>query len=651
MFYLKLAFSNIKKNKQTYLPYILTCICSIMMIYILRSISENAGLDTMFGGGQMKFTLDLGNVVMSFFCVFFLFYTNSFLIKRRKKELGLYNILGMEKKHLALVLFYETLITALVSMTLGILAGILFSRFMFALLLYLLHFPISLSFEISGSAILSTCALFAIIFTLTLLNNLRQIQLSKPIELIHGDKTGEKEPKGNLLMALVGILCLSGAYTLSLSIKSPLEAMLWFFVAVLLVIVGTHALFTSISIVCLKLLRKNKKFYYQTRHFTAISGMIYRMKQNAAGLANICILSTCVLVMLSTTVSLYAGMEESLRIRYPHNITLSSLNVTDEESEQLNQIISEVMQSFDDRFGNEEVYRYYTLSVMKKENGFSADNNSGSMDAGIVMILPLEEYNRLAQRNVTLNDNEVLFLDTTKVTSGNTLQLMNSTYHIQEKLTDFPIDINKEMGDLFDSYALVVKDKAAAMALFEEATGKRREPSYYYGVDLIGEESRQTLITDKLSERLNEYGLAAYVQSAVTARQSFYSLYGGLLFIGIFLGAIFILATVLIIYYKQVSEGYDDAGRFEIMQKVGMTKKEVKRSIQSQILMVFFLPLLVAIVHVAFAYPIITKLLIIFNLGNDSLFFLSTLLIIGVFALFYLAVYTMTAKVYYQIVQ
>lgn len=647
MFTLKLAINNLQKNKQTVLPYILTSVFSVMMIYLIRSFAANEGLNEMIGGGQMGLILGLGNWVMTFFTVFFLFYTHSFLMRRRKKELGLFNILGMEKRHLAVVLAMETIILLVISLVLGLLAGVLFSQVMFQLLLMLLKVEIPLRAAPNFKEMISTAILFAILFGAILLNSLRQVQLSKPIELLKGDKVGEKEPKANAFLALVGIVCLALAYWISLKIQNPMEAILWFFVAVLLVIVGTHAFFTSASVFILKLLKRNERFYYQLRNFTSISGLIYRMKQNAAGLANICILSTCVLVLLSTTISMYLGMETTINKSFPKEIVVTSRNVLKEEAQQMDQIIDDIVKSHQIEAINALSYRYYTVNAEVTGNSFTRGKTAES--SALLMIMPIEEYNRLVGESLTLEENEVFWFDRQGKTATPSMTIFGNEFYIKDHIKEMPFD-ETEGIDLYDSYVMFVANDEVALNIAKTIKPELNGLAYYHAFD-IEDKSMEQMIFQEIDQSFNDAGLGAIVQNKDEARVAFYSLYGGLLFIGIFLGSLFIIATVLIIYYKQISEGYDDQSRFQIMQKVGMSHTEVKKTIHTQVLMVFFLPLLFAFMHIAFAYNIITKMLVIFNLGDNTMFLIATLGIGAVFALFYIIVYSFTAKMYYQIVQ
>jgi len=654
MFYPKLALINIRKNGKTYFPYILTCIGTIIMFYIMHFLSVNDGLDKMSGGNDLKFILNLGTYVIGLFSVIFLFYTNSFLIKRRKKELGLYNILGMEKKHIAKVLFWETIFISFISMAFGLLGGIGTSKLMFLLLLKILHFEVPMGFFVSIQSLAITALLFLIIFALALLNNLRQIHLSKPIELLQGGQVGEKEPKTKWLLALFGTCCLAGGYYIALTTESPLEALFLFFIAVILVIIGTYALFTAGSIALLKILRKNKKFYYKIGNFTSISGMIYRMKQNAVGLANICILSTFVLVMVSTTVSLYIGMDDLLRTRFPRDIVINAFDVSEETSEALNNMVAEETERLDITMKDKVHYRYMSFTMIQDENSFIATRSNTMTVDGICVLelIPLDEYNRMENRSVTLEKNEILLFSLKDAITSDTINISGNSFKIKERLAKLSID-STSSAMLFNTYYIIVPDAATIDNLYHSSTeneGDMGNLSYYFAFDAEGTVEDEIALTKVLRQKIKEIGVAGFAEGAEASRESFYSVYGGLFFLGIFLGTLFIMATVLIIYYKQISEGYDDKGRFEIMQKVGMSKSEVRKSIRSQVLMVFYLPLATAVVHIAFAFKVITKLLALLNLTNVPLFALCTIGTILVFGIFYGIVYALTARVYYQIV-
>ncbi|MEA4890534.1 MAG: FtsX-like permease family protein [Clostridiaceae bacterium] len=657
LFYPKLAASNLKKNSKTYIPYILSCIGSVVMYYIIDALSVDGGLDKTGGGAQLKVVLSFGSYVIAIFAVIFLFYTNSFIMKRRKKEFGLLNILGMEKRHISKIMFFETLYVAIIGIGGGLLCGFLFSKLMYLALLKILHLSVQLKFDLSIPAVIATAILFGIIFTLSFINTLRQIHLSKPVDLLKGGQTGEKEPKSKWLLTLFGFVCLAAGYIIALTTESPMSAFFLFFIAVVLVIIGTYALFVSGSITFLKLLRKKKDYYYQTKHFTSISGMIYRMKQNAVGLANICILSTAVLVMLSTTISLYIGVEDALRTRYTRNIVIAAADISPEQAKLLDTIVQE--ESGKMAVAPESLIRYRSMSfnLLQNGNSFTASNDSASLTdldkVTMMVLMPLTEYNQIMGQTKTLAGDEALLYCVHGEIKQDAIDICGKPFRIKEVLNN--LNINGELGTyLLRSYYLVVPDEETIEALYHAAAKSTEDMgnlSYFCGFDVKCDSQTQIALNEAISQRLKATGLDVFAECAEASRDSFYSLYGGLLFIGIFLGLLFIMATVLIIYYKQISEGYDDKERFDIMQKVGMSHEEVKKSIRSQVLTVFFLPLITAGIHIAFAFKVITKLLALLNLTNVPLFAGCTLGTILIFALFYAVVYALTAKAYYGIVK
>lgn len=656
LFYQKLAATNIKKNSQTYIPYILTSIGTVTMFYIMKALSVNKGLDMMHGSDSLKSLLSMGSFVVALFSLIFLFYTNSFLIKRRKKEFGLFNILGMEKKHLSQIMFFETLYIAVISLGAGLIGGILLSKLMYLVLLKLLNFAVPMGYDISLSAIVSTLILFGIIYGLTFINNVRQIHLAKPIELLKGGQVGEKEPKTKWLLTLIGLVCLGSGYYIALTTESPIAALNKFFIAVLLVIAGTYCLFTAGSIALLKLLRKNKTYYYKTKHFTSVSGMMYRMKQNAVGLANICILSTAVLVMLSTTVSLYLGMEDVLRTRYSRNVIISSSDISDNYLDGVWNTTNNVLKKYNAKAENVLQYRY--LSLVTRQDGNTFTNGRGKMteitsEISVLYFVPLEDYNAMNNTSFTLKKDEILLYSSRNDYKDHTLSVFDQTFTVNETLKSFTGNVS-DTRDVTDSYYIIVKDTSVLDEIAaKEVDTDGNNTSYircFLGFDLNTDNKKAINISNDIRTSFEGNYENSHVEAAAESEESFYAIYGGLFFLGIFLGALFIMATVLIIYYKQISEGYDDKERFEIMQKVGMSHEEIKKSIRSQVLTVFFLPIVTAGIHIAFAFKVITKLLVILNLNNVTLFAWCTAGTMLVFAVFYGIIYTMTARVYYKIV-
>lgn len=576
------------------------------------------------------------------FAVIFLFYTNSFLIKRRKKEIGVYNILGMGKRHIARMMAVETILTAGISILGGLVFGIIFGKLMYLLLLKILHNSVDMQFSVNGTAIVQTVILFAGIFLLTYLYNILQIQLVNPVELLHGGNQGEKEPKSRWLLVIVGVAALGNGYWIALTTEAPLEALLKFFVAVVCVIIGTYALFIAGSIVVLKILRKNKAYYYNPKHFTSVSGMIYRMKQNGAGLANICVLSTMVLVMVSTTVSLYAGMEDILDSRFPRDVSIVCNEADTNNEETLQRLIKEQCEKAGVKITDRVRYRYGSMNAVLKGNNlekieqYYPDNHFYYVE-----MITQEEYNRIEKQNVSLKEQEILTYTTNGKCGKKQINIAGQNYQVK-----------KELSEMTSQPKSTVEMYKTLYIVFANAEQIERIESFSYAdkFNLKGDDGKQKETLEQIQNEFYEKFPDGTMESRMLSRSSFYELYGGLFFIGIYLGSMFIMATVLIIYYKQISEGYDDRERYQIMQKVGMSKKEVKRSIRSQVLSVFFLPLIVAVIHVAVAFKVMTKILGVLNLTNVSLFAVCTIITIAVFAVFYIIVYSITAKEYYRIV-
>ncbi len=668
IFYPKLAASNLRKNSRAYFPYILSSIFTIVTFYSIFSLAQNPGLSELPGGDAVRVLFCLGVIIVGIFSVALLFYTNSFLIKQRKKELGLYSILGMEKRHIARVLLFEVLFTALISITLGVLGGILIEKLLFLALLALLKIETPVAFSISPSVILITMILFAAIFFLTLLTNLLQIKLANPITLLRGGEHGEREPKTKWILTIIGFAALGTGYWIAITVSSPMDALGLFFVAVLAVIIGTYCLFTAGSIAVLKLLKKNKTFYYRPNNFISISGMIYRMKQNAVGLANICILSTMVLVTVSTTVSLYAGQEDMLLDRHPRDVGISfydlrdddsgeMLSTAEEERAKLSRIIDQVCSEYEVTAEDQLEYKsYFGNPVERRGNEFYLTKDFNSANGITTMTwITLDDYNRMEKAGLSLAEDEVMVFSSSGTYGADSLQLGELKLKVSKDLDSLPF-IQKNGDSSYEQYVVVMKDETAVGKAFGaffpgDVSELVDGASTYFGFNLKAEDPEIAKAASKRMEELVRKGVNASFSFLYSTRDDWYGTYGGFLFLGIFLGALFMMAAILIIYYKQISEGYDDHDRFEIMQKVGLSKKEVKKTIHKQVLMVFFLPLAVAVLHTVVAFNVIKRILLLFGLTNIWIFAVCTAVTILFFAAVYFIVYTLTAKSYYKIVE
>ncbi|MCI9651882.1 MAG: FtsX-like permease family protein [Lachnospiraceae bacterium] len=655
-FYPKLAAGNMKKNARTYVPYMLTCIITVAMYYIVKSLSQNPGVKEMIGGGYLSELMFIGSHVVALFAVIFLFYTNSFLVKRRKKEFGVFNILGMEKRHLAWVLGWETAYLALGSLVLGLLLGIIMDKAMYLLVGKIIGGGVPLGFFVSARVIGQTVQIFAVIFLLICINAIRQVHVADPIALLQAGNAGEKEPSTRWLLALAGLVSVGGGYYIAITVSDPVASLLLFFVAVVLVIIGTYLLFTAGSIALLKILRKNRKYYYRTRHFVSVSGMIYRMKQNAVGLANICVLSTMVLVMVSTTTSLMIGMEDVVRERYPADIMVYFKG----DAPQGNQAYIEAIRALQRERGlavkNEMAYLYLGLSASheyKYEESHEIGVTSALDYMDELFLITLDDYNAVMKERKTLEEGEVMVYSNRTSYDLPVFKLLGREYRVAEKLDSF-VGNGQYSANMSNTIYIVVPDREALLEIYDaqrELLGENaRGIRQVYGFDMDADEEEQNAFYNDLLDCMAQNGISAVTEARAEAKSSFISLYGGLFFIGVFLGVLFVMATVLIIYYKQISEGYDDRERFSIMQKVGMSRDEVKSAIHSQVVTVFFLPLIVAGIHVTAAFPLISKLLVLMQLTNTKLFIACTGACFLVFAVMYVFVYNLTARTYYRIV-
>ncbi len=664
-FYLKMAADNIRKNSKVYVPFLISCICTVMMSYIVRALSINSGLSEIPGGNNMQMILSMGYVVISIFSAIFLFYTNSFLMKRRKREFGVYSILGMEKKHITKVIFYETLYIAAVSIFAGLITGVIFDKLCILIIRRMMEAPVALGFELSPVAMVWSLALFGGIFLLILLGNIRQVRLSNPIELLKGGNVGEKEPKAKWFMAVLGILVTGAGYYLALTIQSPLALIQLVFLAVLLVILGTYLLFTTGSITTLKILKNNKKYYYRTKNFIPVSGMLYRMKKNAVGLANICVMSVGVILLLSISISLYVTTENSINDLYPNSARIQ-INLAGNIRDAENQVKAETLQMAESaaeeaRVSLDKTAFYTSLSipaVPAKERFTVVSGDAVAMTRGLVTLyfIDQENYNGLTGDHVSLNADEVYIHGTEKEYEEKSLSIMDEQFHasVMEEMKEFMGETATVIGG---GYYIIVNnadilqrleqqqkallggyaDRISTTVLIdlEKGTGKDHEKTF------------GTILESKLKDTDMEVTIS---ETRVSAGDKFRAFRAGVLFVGLYLGILLLMATVLIIYYKQISEAYDDKDRYGIMRKVGLNQKEIKKSIRSQILTVFFLPLVTAGVHVAFTFSLMKKLMVLVLLNDVNLFLIYAVASYALFAIVYAIIYTVTARTYYKIV-
>ena len=639
LLYARLAKTNLSKNRQNILPYLLSCIGTVVMFFIMDTLAQGSGFDSMIGKDTILTVMGMGTYIIGLFAVIFLIYSNSFLAKRRKKEFGLFQILGMEKKHLAKILFFESLYLWAASLGIGILLGVLLYRLLFLVLMKLTGLNGTIGFAFSAKAVGSTMLLFGLTFVINFLLSLRQIHVSQPVELLHGGAQGEREPKTKLLTAVLGFMLLGVGYYLALTSQSSMDALDKFFNAIALVMVGTYCLFSAGSIAFLKILKKNKNYYYQTRHFTSISGM---------------------LLVISISTCLWTGIEEVTYTRFPHQISIEANSGIMKTVEPVSQkMIEEVKTGIDQHLEEKQLrkkyesdQRYYVMLAVVDRNKVEKTQSDDAAASTLIKIMEESEYEQVTGEQVELEPGQALVFQAKQKNYGyDTIELGNQTYEVKKWNTDKKSYILDEKTQVYETMTVVTRNKEAKEA-YAAVQGKEPEGySWEYALDLIGDAGEQITVGDEIETILTESSFNGWVEVREKERNTVYSLYGSLLFLGVFVGVLFLMGAVMIIYYKQVSEGFDDRKRFQIMQKVGMSRKEIRQTIQSQVVTVFFMPLAVAVVHTMVAFPLTRRIMAMLNFPDSNLFLAATAITIAAFAVVYLIVYVLTARAYYKIVE
>lgn len=684
-FYRKLAASNVRKNMRFFLPRILAETGLLGGFYIALTLAMDERLSKIRGGDLIPTFMWIGVAVLAILSAVLAFYANSFLMKQRKREFGLYNVLGLEKKHVGRVLFYEGSIASGISIAGGLLWGVLFYKICALLICRLLKAEIVIGFYfITPKTLVPAGAYFLFLDLLTGIFNRIAIARMDPVELLKSGRTGEKEPRVKWLLLIIGVISLGTGYRIALTTKNPLEALLFFFLAVLLVIIGTYCLFTAGSVFILRLLKKNRRFYYHKRHMPTVSGLLYRMKQNAVGLASVAILSTGILIMISTTVSLYAGMDGTLKKNYPQDMYLYANYEAEDGTrvpvpvETLAEIVTQAAQETGVAIGSVESSEYLLVSYYLDGDRFLTAAEAEAVVHGIdvydrivsVLFISEDTYRELTGEELALGHGEAAFcrisspLDKISDVSG-TFSVHSDTYTVKKTLVSYPINPSEAILSGSSAYGIVLNGEDMR-SVYE----KQREAYGVHASEMTGRldvrfsdpeqaESSIGTLRNSAVERLKKYiaehspeNIYYYdLRDIYEARDMLMGMYGTLLFLGILLGTVSLFMTVLILYYKQISEGYEDRERFQIMEKIGMSHSEVRRTISFQVLFVFFLPLVTAAVHVAFAFPMLERMLEVLALYKADLFLICTLITFAVFALVYALIYIGTSKTYYKIVK
>ena len=669
-FYSKFALNNLVKNKKFIIPYVLSAIFTIMSFYILSSLAFGDNLDKLPNGiDATKQVLSFGIIVIALFSVIFLFYTYSFLVKRRVKEFGLYSVLGMTKKQIAKILVLETIFIAVTTIVLGIGLGIIFDKLMLLVLLKLFSAGVSFGFSITPIAIVFSVLLFGGIYFLLLLYTVIKIARLRIVALLKDENKGEKEPKSRWILAIIGLALIGYGYYTAQTVQNPIKAITVFFFAVIAVIIGTYLVFMAVSITVLKIMKNNKNFYYKPKNFISVSGLLYRMKRNAVGLANICILSTMVLVTMGSTSALYAGMEKSYNERFPRQIMIDGYNSTSDKLKEIENNAKTAAKEAGTEV--EDMVSYNSVPIVGRlvEDKFNFESNIGIdlSNVKMIVVLELKDYNKTANKNITLESNEILLhIDKKGNYNHNNISLNGSEYKIKEKLSEFPGAIGSAAANIIDTYYVVVKDNKEAEKIAAQLAARMeelsKEDAKSRGIITTGAPTVQNYVAFNIKDTTKEAKViesfkklekqsGIEIEGKEENKLTFRGVFASFLFIGVFISFIFVISQVVIMYYKQISEGYEDKGNFEIMRKVGITDKQIKQSIRSQVLLIFFSPLIIATLHTIVAYPFIEKILRLFLITDNSIFLQALAVTIVVFAIFYLIVYAITSKIYYRIIK
>lgn len=677
-FYSKIAAGNLNKNRRFFIPYILSGAGLLAAFFIIRTLACDNRLAQVRGGSALPQIMGLGSAVMAILSVIMLLYTNSFLMKQRTKEYGLYQVLGMEKRHVVRILFFETLFSTFVILVAGLISGMVFYKLCSLLICKLLKVDSILGvYYLTSGGLWQSISLFLVVYALCFLWNTIRIGRMKPIEQLKSQQAGEKEPKVKLILLVIGLATLAAGYYIAITTMNPLKAMLMFFVAVVLVMIGTYSLFVTGTIAVLKLLKKNKNYYYKPKHMVAVSGLLYRMKQNAVGLASITILACGVLVMLSTTVSLYAGVEDSIDRMYPQDMYVSVCVCKSSENggadertpidpDDMDEMIKEFAKQYDLKIASIMHQDYLEVAYSLANGELGTDLKSSDQETAVEIIyITAEEYQELTGEKLELGNHDIaaIRLNSGSSNLGSAVKIAGTIYNVKKVLDSFPVSTSMSLS--VDTYGIVLPGQEAMDAIYAAQKNEyafasqytHRAAVNYENIDQVaatGSDSIEdfySMISDRMVNQLKENeSLNLSIDSRWEMEENMLGTYGTLLFLGLLLGLVFLFATAMIIYYKQISEGYEDRNRFQILTKIGMSSDEVKKTIGTQILLVFFLPLIVTAIHIAFAFPMITRVLKVLYLENIRLFMGCTLASFAVFAVIYIIIYSLTAKVYYRIV-
>lgn len=634
-----LALDGIKKNKQLYLPYIISSVCIIAITYIVSYFCYSKTIISSVGGEVISSIMLLGYMVMALFSLIFIFYTHSFLFKRRKKEFGLYNVLGLAKKDICKIVFLDNLYVDIISILLGLGVGVLFSKFAELAFFKIVAKPYSIVFSLPIPSLFMTLMCFLGIYFLILVSSIISVYKNDTIAFLKADSSGEKAPRANFLIALLGLIILAFAYYLAITIDDPVQAMLTFFFAVIMVVVATYLLFIAGSVTLCKILAHNKKYYYKLNHFISVSSMSFRMKRNGSGLASICILATMVLVMLSSTSSLYFGAKSSNKKLFPYEYSINYNYFSYDELLKANETITSFVES--NNYKIKDRMEYHNINFYSPLEGNRVIIESNSLDYANMTFIDIDEYNKIYGTDYVLKDDECLLYEYIGEYKYDSIVVGDNTYKVIDRANKMVTDYVSAVSAT-NNYFFVVNDLEPISNSLKDIC----KNTYIVHFDVYNDSlSLYNLIAEEYTS-----DTPYFFESSLNSLSGFYNLYGSLFYLGISLSIAFVIATVCIMYYKQVVEGYEDQKRFAIMKKLGLDDRQIRKSINSQLLTVFFLPLVGALSHLIFAHPMIEKLLSLFLISDIRLFFVTSIICFVSFSIIYFVIYKLTSNVYYKIV-
>ncbi len=655
----KLAASNLIKNRKLYYPFALAVLLAVTITYLFYSLTLNPNIGKIRGGETISMTLGFGMVIVTIASAIIVFYANSFVMKNRSKELGIYGMLGLEKRHLISMVFKELLIFGSLTLTAGLGLGALFDKLIFALLLKLMNMKVELVATFQPSVVILVTLIFGAIFLGLVFINAFRIARMNALQLSREKASGEKKGRFLSLQTILGLISMGTGYYLAVTVENPLSAVVIFFVAVLLVIFGTYLLFNAGITVFLQILKKNKRYYYQPNNMISVSNLIFRMKKNAVGLATIAILSTMVLVTMSAATSIFSASETFKKFMNPHDFGITGRNV---EKEDLDKLLSQYASDKGLTVTKKEVFRHSNFGIESQDGTnlriFTKGNNFVQPKT-IFMVFDQKDYENMTGQKLSLSGNEVGLFTKNKVLEGQKeITLNDQTYTVKEEIkNDFILEhVPNQYNILTSDYNYLVVPNL--QAFIDQYPDSSLFDQLYGGMNVTASEEEQLKLADDFTEYLrnfnrdlNKEGSYVFGSNLADSSAQISALYGGVFFIGIFLSIIFMVGTVLVIYYKQISEGYEDRERFIILQKVGLDQKQIKQTINKQVLTVFFLPLLFAFLHLAFAYHMLSLILKVIGVLDATMMLTVTLSICAIFLIVYVLIFMITSRSYRKIVQ